>query len=116
MAPRKAQAEEFIPTRREWNAAVKRQRNHMTEESIEIAYLVLMQRMSQADVAKSKKKSRTWVGNVVKRMIDDMRAFAGTSGWTTELVTLPPEDWAKVRAIEQAARARLAASRSSSRE
>lgn len=79
-----------------------------SRDNLAMARAVLVDDRSAADVATEYGVTRQWVTNVVGRARAVLLAQVPVpTGWVTGEVTLPPEDWARVRAIERAARKRL---------
>jgi hypothetical protein len=105
-------------TQKQFDAALKDYKSqqpellHQREETIEIARLVLVLGKPQADVARDNGLSRQWVSDIVNRFIRLLPEDI-PSGWTSETVTLPAEEWPRVREIEARARAHYARSQSS---
>jgi TrfB plasmid transcriptional repressor len=75
----------------------------------EVAQKVLVLGVPQADVARQHKMTRQQVSTIVKRfrqLLSDAEAVP--HGWISDTVTLPPDEWPHVRAIEARARERYA--------
>lgn len=84
-----------------------------SKDNLAIARAVLVDGRAAIDVATEYGVTRQWVTNVVSRARAVLLAEVATpTGWVTGEVTLPPEDWARVRAIEKAARRRLKSTKS----
>jgi len=87
-------------------------RSRMDDSNLKHAWEVLVNCRRQADVAREAGVNRQRMSAIVKQLVAHMEeASPVPTGWKADTVTLPLEDWPRVRDMEARARAALEQSR-----